>query len=119
MRGGAMQGQDPSGWARQGWIDVVMPMDYQMQTLQVRANERQFLAALEDKHKLVTGLSLYMRTGGKALPRPPDLVREQIDLVRRMGIHGYCLFAYGYLDNDILHLLRDEVNPETAVPAFR
>ncbi|MFW6169523.1 MAG: glycoside hydrolase family 10 protein [Planctomycetota bacterium] len=119
LRGGALQGQDPAGWARQGWIDLVLPMDYQMQTLQVRANERNFLEALDDDSQLVTGLSLYMRTGGKAVPRRPRLVREQITLVRRMGIHGYCLFAYGHLDNNLLKLLSNNVNSEPAVPFFR
>jgi uncharacterized lipoprotein YddW (UPF0748 family) len=46
LSGGASQGQGPAGWAQQGWMDLILPMDYQMQTLQVRANERQFLAAL-------------------------------------------------------------------------
>ncbi len=119
LQGGAAQGQDSSGWANAGWIDVVMPMDYQMQSLRVRANERQFLAALDEKDKLVTGLSLYMRTGDGAMSRSPDLVAEQINLVRQMGIHGYCLFAYTYLDDAILTILRDHVNAEAAVPVFR
>ncbi len=119
LQGSAAQGQDSPGWANAGWTDIVMPMDYRMQTLQVRANERQFLSALTDKDKLVTGLSLYMREGGKAFPRSSDLVREQITLVRQMGIRGYCLFAYTYLDDAILQMLQDDINSEPAVPVFR
>jgi len=119
MQGGAVQGQHPAGWAREGWMDIVIPMDYQMQTLQVRANERQFLDALDDDRKLVTGLSLYMRSGTKVMSRPPELVREQIELVRRMGIHGYCLFAYSHLSDDQLQMLRQQLNTEPAVPYFR
>jgi len=53
MRGGALQGQDPDGWASEGWMDVIIPMDYQMQSLQVRADERRFLETLyEDEHLL-------------------------------------------------------------------
>jgi uncharacterized lipoprotein YddW (UPF0748 family) len=118
MQGGAVQGQDPAGWARKGWLDLVLPMDYQMQTLQVRSNERQFLAALDDDNKLVTGLSLYMRSGGQVMPRPPELVREQIGLVRQLGIHGYCLFAYSHLSDEQLEMLREEVNAEPARPFF-
>jgi len=116
---GAVQGQDPAAWARKGWIDLVIPMDYQIQTLQVRANERQFLAALDDDNKLVTGLSLYMRSGGDVMSRPRELVREQIELVRRMGIHGYCLFAFGHLSDEQLETLRQDVNDEPAAPFFR
>jgi uncharacterized lipoprotein YddW (UPF0748 family) len=118
MHGGAVQGQDPAGWAREGWLDLVIPMDYQMQTLQVRSNERQFLEALDDDGKLVTGLSLYMRSGGQVMSRPPELVREQIGLVRQLGIHGYCLFAYSHLSDEQLEMLREEVNAEAARPFF-
>jgi hypothetical protein len=119
MQGGASQGQDPAGWAEQNWMDLIIPMDYQMQTLQVRANQRQFLAALADDDKLVTGLSLYMRSAGNVMSRPPKLVRQQIELVRRMGIHGYCLFAYGHLSQEQLQMLREEVNSQPAVPHYR
>jgi hypothetical protein len=94
-------------------------MDYQMQTLQLRSNERQFLEALDDDSKLVTGLSLYMRSGGEVSSRPPELVREQIELVRRLGIHGYCLFAYSHLSDEQLEILREEINPEPAKPYFQ
>ena len=119
MPGGASQGQDPGDWANRGWIDVVMPMDYQMQTLHVRSNERQFLAAIDDDDKLATGLSLYMRSGTEAMSRPPELVRQQIELLRRMKIHGYCLFAFSHLSDEQLAVIRDELNPEPAVPYFR
>ena len=119
MSGGASQGQDPADWAEKGWMDLVIPMDYQMQTLQVRANERQFLSALADDDKLVTGLSLYMRVGRRGLSRPAELVLQQIDLVRHMGIHGYCLFAYSHLSEQQFEVLREKVNSEPAVPYFR
>ncbi len=119
MRGGAMQGQDPAGWARAGWVDVVIPMDYAMQGLLVRSNERQFLEALDDDDALVTGLSLYQRAGTEVSSRPPDLVRTQIELVRSMGIHGYCLFAFGHLSDEQVEMLHSEANPEPAVPYFR
>jgi uncharacterized lipoprotein YddW (UPF0748 family) len=119
MSGGASQGQDPAGWGKKGWMDLIIPMDYQMQTLQVRANERQFLAALANDDQLVTGLSLYMRAGGAVSSRPPELVMQQIELVRRMGIRGYCLFAYSHLSEPQLKMLHDKINAQPAVPYFR
>ena len=119
MPGGASQGQDPAAWADRGWLDLVIPMDYQMQTLRVRSNERQFLAAMANDDQLVTGLSLYLRSGGNVLSRPPQLVLDQIELVRRMGIHGYCLFAFGHMSDEQFDALRETANPEVAVPGFR
>ncbi len=119
MPSGAGQGQNPAGWSDRGWLDLVIPMDYQMQSLQVRSNERQFLAAMSDDDKLVTGLSLYMRSSGQVLSRPPDLLLEQIELVRHMGIHGYCLFAFSHMSDEQLELLREKVNVELARPFFR
>ena len=100
-------------------MDLIIPMDYQVQTLQVRANERQFLSALADDDKLVTGLSLYMRSGGEVLSRPAELVLQQVELVRQMGIHGYCLFAYSHLSEQQFEVLREKVNSQPAVPYFR
>lgn len=119
LRSGALQGQDPAGWARAGWLDLVIPMDYAMQTLQVRANERAFLVALDGDDQLVTGLSLYQRTGTAVNSRAPELMREQIELVRAMGIHGWCLFAYTHLSDEQVELLRTEICAEPAVPYFR
>lgn len=119
LRGGALQGQDPAGWANAGWLDLVIPMDYAMQTLQVRANERAFLAALDDDDQLVTGLSLYQRNGAGVSSRSPELVSQQIELVRTMGIHGWCLFAYTHLSDEQVQKLSGEICAEPAVPYFR
>jgi len=119
LEGSARQGQDPAAWARQGWVDLVMPMDYDMSSLQVRANENRFLGILDDDNKLASGLCMYQRTGAGTVPRPSWLVKEQIQLVRSLGIHGYCLFCDSYLSPDIIEMLRTDLNREPAVPYFR
>lgn len=119
LRGSALQGQDPAGWANAGWLDLVIPMDYALQTLQVRANERAWLGAIEDDDRLATGLSLYQRTGTAVNSRAPELMREQIELVRNLGIRGWVLFAYNHLSDDQVELLRTEICAEPAVPFFR
>jgi uncharacterized lipoprotein YddW (UPF0748 family) len=116
---GARQGQHPAHWAREGWMDLIIPMDYTMQTLELRRNEKRFLDALADDGQLVSGLSLYMRTGTNVMSRPAELVREQIEEIRRLGIHGYCLFVHDHLSPEQLRMLREEVNAQQAVPYFR
>jgi hypothetical protein len=44
---------------------------------------------------------------------------QQIELVRRMGIRGYCLFAYNHLSEPQLKMLREKINAEAAVRYFR
>ena len=117
--GGASQGQDPVRWVAEGWVDVVMPMDYSMQTLEVRTNERRFLDALDDGDALCTGLSIYQSGPEGALPRWPELVREQIEMVRSLGIRGYALFSLMHLSDEQIEMMRESVNAEEAAPFFR
>lgn len=39
--------------------------------------------------------------------------------MRGMGIHGYCLFVDGYLTDEIIRMLRAEINTDPAVPYHR
>jgi uncharacterized lipoprotein YddW (UPF0748 family) len=119
LEGGAAQGQHPAKWVAEGWVDLIIPMDYSIQSLQVRANERRFLEALEDDDKLATGLSIYQAGESGSTPRDPELVREQINMVRSMGIHGYVLFSLVHLDGGLVEMMREDVNEEPAVPHFR
>jgi hypothetical protein len=48
-----------------------------------------------------------------------DVLREQIGMIRTMGIHGYCLFAYSHLDDAQVKMLTEEINREPAVPYYR
>jgi len=116
---GAEQGQAPATWHKDGWVDVVIPMDYEVQTLSVRSTERQFLAALGSPDGLVTGLCLYDVVNGSVVSRPAERVEEQSATVRSLGIPGYCLFARAYMDDAIVAMLRDRVNTEPARPHFR
>ena len=74
------------------------------------------IVGVADDDQLVTGLSLYMRAGGAVSSRPSELVMQQIELVRRMGVRGYCLFAYSHLSEPQLKMLREKINAEPAVP---
>jgi len=120
MSAGALQGQDGATWAAEGWLDVVTPMDYKVQTVDLMASERQWQEAVADNDRLAPALSLYLHSGNAgAVPRTPELVAEQITALRVMGIHGYALFRYGLMSDELLEKLQTEVNTEPAVPYFR
>ncbi len=119
MEGGARQGQQAPQWAREDLVDIVMPMDYKMQTLELKASEEAWLDALDDDTKLCTGLCAYARTGDGVVSRPPEIVREQVQLIRSMGIHGYVLFRLEFLQGELLEAMREEINEGEAVPFYR
>jgi len=116
---GARQGQNAPHWADAGDLDVVFPMDYTMDSFELRKNEQSFLDAMNDDSKLATGISIYIRSGGKVTSRDPSLVLEQIAMVRSLGIHGFCLFCYDYLSDTILQALRTGPCSDPAIPTFR
>jgi uncharacterized lipoprotein YddW (UPF0748 family) len=116
---GARQGQDAPRWADAGYLDVILPMDYTMDSLELRKNERSFLDAMKDDSKLATGLSLYVRSSRGATARDASVALEQIAMVRSMGIRGFSLFCYDYLSDEILEAFRKGPCAEPAVPAFR
>jgi uncharacterized lipoprotein YddW (UPF0748 family) len=119
VQSGSRQGQNASLWADAGYVDVVLPMDYTMDTFELRKNEQTFLDAMKDDSKLATGLSIYVRSGGKAASRGPSLVAEQLAMVRSLGIQGFSLFCCDYLSDRILDVLRQEACAEPAIPVFR
>lgn len=119
LENGARQGQNAPQWADAGYIDVVLPMDYTMDTFELRKNEQSFLDAMKDDGKLATGMSIYVRSGGKASSRDPSLVSEQLAMVRSSGIQGFSFFCYDYLSDAMLDMLRQGPLAEPAIPTFR
>ncbi len=116
---GARQGQDAPRWADACYLDVILPMDYTMDSLELRKNERDFLDVVKDDSRLATGISLYVRSSQGAMARDASLVLEQISMVRSMGIQGFSFFCYDYLSDAILDMLRQEPFAEPAIPTFR
>jgi uncharacterized lipoprotein YddW (UPF0748 family) len=116
---GARQGQNGPHWADAGYLDLVLPMDYTMDSFELRKNEQRFLDAMANDSKLETGISIYQRSGGKVASRDPSLVLEQIAMVRSIGIRGFCLFCYDHMSDAILNALRAGPCSEPAVPTFR
>jgi uncharacterized lipoprotein YddW (UPF0748 family) len=119
LESGARQGQNAPQWADAGYIDVVLPMDYTMDTFELRKNEQSFLDAMKDDGKLATGMSIYVRSGGKASSRDPSLVSEQLAMVRSSGIQGFSFFCYDYLSDAMLDMLRQGPLAEPVIPTFR
>jgi len=111
---GARQGQDPVGWAKAGWVDWVIPMDYTGDSLALRSNERALRDDLGDPARLLPGLSLDPRHGERAMRRPSELVTQQIRVIRGLQVAGYCLFVDDYLHGEVIDAVKALNDPPAA-----
>ena len=78
-------GQNWAGWLNDGIVDFVVAMSY------FDENET-FINVLDtslkkvDRRKVIGGIGIYKIK--------PEIASEQIAIVRKMGLLGYCLFSY-------------------------
>ena len=98
-------GQPWGLWARQGWIDVLMPMNYVVdpellrQMLQ-RQKEVVPIAMLEP----TIGPTLWTDDGANA-----DLFAKQIEVIREEGFTGFGVFQLDYRTARDLPILRSGI----------
>jgi len=78
--------QDSPTWLAQGWIDEILPMNYERQHEDFSRNTRLDMIRSSRAH-LIPGLGVH-------LYRNPDDLRRQVQISRELGAPGYCLFAY-------------------------
>ena len=85
--------QDWMLWARKGWVDFLVPMDY-------TPNLDTFAATVEAQTSVTRGnIPLVAGIGNYLARRPEDVVR-QVEIARREGADGFVLFAYNHTDID-------------------
>ena len=79
--------QDWTYWAREGWLDFVVPMDY-------TADMGRFTSDLDEQIPNVAGQIPLAAGIGTYLQKSPEDVVKQIEIARAKGADGYVLFAY-------------------------
>ena len=119
-KGGPKQGQDGPEWVRRDWIDLLIMMGYDADAAWVSFRQDEFLKRMDeaDRDRFVSGVGLFMPHGNQGGPRPAWVVKQQIEMTRRKGIRGYCLFDDRALTDEIIEMLA-EINEEPAVPWYR
>lgn len=81
--------QHSTAWAKEGWVDWLVPMNYTPALYDERLETmRRLLGRRRTGRQLVMGIDCQA-----ALPE----IRRQIDAARRAGCRGVALFAYSYL----------------------
>ena len=84
-RGRELYMQRSQAWLEQGWIDEVLPMNYQRDTRAFRESARLDLARAGGRS--ITGLGAHLYASGSEL-------RSQLEANASIGARGYALFAY-------------------------
>ncbi len=79
--------QDWTRWAREGWLDFVVPMDYS-------ADMARFERDMKEQIPNVAGHIPFAAGIGTYLQKAPEDVKKQIEIARQNGADGYVLFAY-------------------------
>ena len=104
--------QDWTRWAREGWLDFVVPMDY-------TADAERFTRDMKEQIPNVAGHIPFAAGIGTYLQKAPADVVKQIEIARRSGADGYVLFAYNDDNIDAVLAAVKAANAMAAVPAYR
>ena len=100
------QGQDAVKWANNDWVDVIFTMDYEMSAFMVRMNEEQYFVGRVAREKHGVGLATYMEDPvQKYTSRPPQIVMEQMKVLRSLDIRHVVFFRHAFNSPEIIDAL--------------
>ena len=99
-------------WARIGWLDFVVPMDY-------TADNARFERDMKEQIPNVAGHIPFAAGIGSYLIQDPKDVAKQIEIARQNGADGYVLFAYNDDNIDAVLAAVKTANATAAVPSYR
>ncbi len=104
--------QDWTRWAREGWLDFVVPMDYTPDMARFTADMKEQIPNVAGHIPLAAGIGTYLQ-------KSPGDVAKQIEIARAKGADGYVLFAYNDDNIDAVLEAVKAANGAPAVPAYR
>lgn len=93
-------------WLKDGICDYLYPMNYKDNMEEFKEIiENQMLYTPKDKaDKVFPGLQLYTNTDNGFGPIDAEMVKQQLQMIKDYGYHGYCLFAYSYFSDEIIEV---------------
>ncbi len=103
--------QDWTRWAREGWLDFVVPMDYTADAARFTADMKEQIPNVAGHIPFVAGIGSYL------IKDPADIVK-QIEIARANGADGYALFAYNDDNIDAVLAAVKTANEAAAIPSY-
>lgn len=100
--------QDWTRWARENWLDFVVPMDYSADAARFESDMKEQIPGVAGHIPFAAGIGTYL------IKEPKDVVK-QIGIARKNGADGYVLFAY---NDDNIDAVLDAVKTANAIPAI-
>ena len=104
--------QDWTRWARENWLDFVVPMDYTADNARFERDMKEQIPNVAGHIPLAAGIGNYL------IKDPQDVVK-QIEIARTNGADGYVLFAYNDDNIDAVLAAVKTANGAMAVPSYR
>ena len=110
--------QDWPRWVREGWVDLVVPMDYTTSTDTLTGYVTRQMADAGGQAKLAIGLGAWLLAS-------PEALLEQVAIARAGGAAGFVLFSGNAPDLDrqldalAAGATRESALPSTAAPEAR
>ncbi len=104
--------QDWTRWAREGWLDFVVPMDYTADNARFERDMKEQIPNVAGHIPLAAGIGNY-------LIKDPQDVAKQIEIARKNGADGYVLFAYNHDNIDAVLAAVKTANAIPAIPSYR
>ena len=104
--------QDWTRWARENWLDFVVPMDYSADNARFERDMKEQIPNTAGHIPFVAGIGSYL------IKNPKDVVK-QIEIARSNGADGYALFAYNDDNIDAILAAVKLANAVAATPSYR
>lgn len=106
--------RDGRRWMEEGLLDFACPMDYgdDLESLQQMLDTHRNSTPQKMMGAVYPGLALYTNevVDGKKTTRPqdPEILREQIELLRKNGYRGFALFSSMQLTEDHIEVIAEK-----------
>ncbi len=105
--------QDWIHWVREGWLDLVCPMDYTSDDEEFREQVKEQVLEVNGQIPIAIGVGAYLHTDEWQ-------VVEQVKIARDLGADGFVIFAYNIpFLRECLAALQLGATAEPSFPAYR
>jgi uncharacterized lipoprotein YddW (UPF0748 family) len=100
--------RDGAHWLTENINDALFPMNYTPDPTELEdmLEEQGNYIPQGKQNSVFPGLQLYIVKDKVVMSLGADIVEKELLLVRQKGYHGFCLFAYNSLSDEIIDMLR-------------
>ena len=95
-------------WLKDDLCDYLFPMNYRdnMEDFKELIENQLSLTPADKADRVFPGLQIYKNNESGVGPTDANIVKQQLDMIKGYGYQGFCLFAYSYLSDDIIKVVR-------------